>query len=154
MQQRQHFTSWVFLELVDLLCGSWRWKIIHRIGHQFQTRWLGGGCGLKVFSVTQLCSESYLLYVLSNSTSLFLYLVCVPGVIRSSSRLHCTTEKCDAEVIIWETFKVTGYRVFLLHVLREWSSRIKRYITGIFLKAQLRTPTVMQVSNWLERKAT
>lgn len=55
--------------------------------------------------------------VLPGQLYILMYSVRVPDVVRSSSCLRCTTKKSDAEVVIWETFKVAGYRVFLLHAL-------------------------------------
>lgn len=82
------------------------------------------------------------------------FCVCVPDMVGSSGCSQCTMKKSDAEVLIWETFKVAGYRVFLLHALREWSSRIKRYITGVLWRHSCSLHLiVMHVPNWLERKA-
>lgn len=47
-----------------------------------------------------------------------MYFVCVPDVVRSSGCLQCTTKKSDAEVVIWEAFKVAEYGGVLLHTLR------------------------------------
>lgn len=55
---------------------------------------------------------------------------------RSSACLPCATKKSDAEVVIWETFIVAGYRVFLLHKIMHDLPESK-----IYPKALLLTPS-------------